>query len=422
MCVLGLLYTFSTIDRQIPNLLLGYIRKDLQISDTMVSLLAGFAFALFYATSAIPISRLADQWSRKGVIFIGVVLWSGMTVFCGFSTSFWQFFIARLGVGLGEASLTPSAFAMASELFPPHRQARATSVFAIGPSIGGGLSLVLGGTLIGWAEKSGPLSIPGLGEMKIWQIVLIVIGLLTLLTTIPLAAIYDPVRQQRIAKRNGADLKPSVGKILRIVWSGRGGYAPLFLGTPLMSLAAYGVSAWTPTYFIRVHGWNAHDTGVIFGGVLAVVGVTSADRIRAAGRLDAAFKVMTALTLLAAPMPLVLAFSPSATLALIAIGMMNFLIAPIVVMAPVSLQAITQDGMRAQVTALYLLIINLVGLGLGPTIVALVTDFVFKNPAAVGWSMALVGSCAYFLSGSILFMGRRTYRSEVEGHAVALQD
>jgi MFS family permease len=421
MAVLGLLYAFSMIDRQIPNLLLVYIRRDLNISDTMVSLLAGFAFALFYATSALPISRIADQWSRKSVIFIGVVLWSLMTCLCGLSSSFVQFFIARMGVGLGEASLTPSAFAMASELFPPHKQARATSVFSIGPAIGGGLSLIMGGVLIGLAERAGPIVLPIVGSLKVWQIVLIAIGLLTLLTTVPLSAIHDPVRYTRSRPGIANPANPSISAVLLALWHGRGGFVPLFFGVPLLSMAAYGIAAWTPTYFIRVYGWNAHDTGIIFGAVQIVAGIASAlvaawisDRTRAAGRLDAPFLVLLVLLVAVIPLPLALAAFPDPRVGLAMVALMNLAISPVACLAPVALQAITRDGMRAQVTALFLLITNIVGIGLGPTVVAATTDFVFRNPNAVGWSMGVVGSAAYALSASILYLGRRFYRTEVE--------
>jgi MFS family permease len=137
-------YTSSFIDRQILTLLVQPIRADLTISDTQFSLLAGIAFSLFYTVMGVPLARLADRGSRRWIIFWGIVVWSVMTVACGLANSFWALFAARIGVGIGEAALSPAAYSMISDYFPPRQRARALAVYSMAPYIGAGLALMIG--------------------------------------------------------------------------------------------------------------------------------------------------------------------------------------------------------------------------------------------------------------------------------------
>jgi len=141
-------YIFSFIDRQIISLLVEPIKRDLQVSDTQIGLLQGFAFAIFYTFFGIPIGRLADRINRKKIIAVGVVIWSLMAALCGLARNFTQLFLARIGVGVGEAALSPAAYSMITDAFPRQKLGRAFSFYNMGIPIGSGIALLVGGLVV----------------------------------------------------------------------------------------------------------------------------------------------------------------------------------------------------------------------------------------------------------------------------------
>src|SRR5690606_32818096 len=171
-----LAYVLSFVDRQILTLLVGPIRHDLQISDTQMSLLMGLSFALFYTICGIPLGRLADTKSRRGIIAAGVAVWSLMTALCGTAKTFWHFLTFRIGVGVGEAALSPSAYSVLAGSFPPRLRATAISVYSMGIYLGSGLALMIGGTVAAWAQTKGAVDLPLLGETRPWQLIFLVLG------------------------------------------------------------------------------------------------------------------------------------------------------------------------------------------------------------------------------------------------------
>ena len=201
VAVLSLTYMFSLMDRQILFLLIEPIKQDLNITDTQVGLLTGVAFAVVYTVMGIPFGRLADLWVRKYVIIMGVSIWSVLTIVSGFSKTFTHLFFARMGVGLGEAGLTAPAYATIADLFPPKKLAFAMSIFVLGGSIGSALSMLLGGMAIGFVESLGSVSLPWLGELQPWRLVLIIVGLASLLVVIPLALMVEPKRHGKVARK-----------------------------------------------------------------------------------------------------------------------------------------------------------------------------------------------------------------------------
>ena len=170
--VLGILmmaYVFSFIDRQILSLMVGPIKADLDIGDFQFSLLTGWAFALFYAFMGIPLGRMADHRSRRAIIAVGVAVWSLMTCLSGMAKSFNGLFMARVGVGVGEAALSPPAYSLLSDYYPPHRLARANSIYTMGVTIGSGLAYIIGGFVSQWIAGMGEISLPLVGEVRAWQ-------------------------------------------------------------------------------------------------------------------------------------------------------------------------------------------------------------------------------------------------------------
>ena len=189
-------YAVAFIDRQILTLLVEPIQRDLEITDTQFSLLSGLAFTLFYTLMGIPLGWLADRGSRRKLILVSVLFWSAMTAACGMAKSFGMLFLARIGVGVGEAGLSPAAFSMIADSFPPEKRSRALSLYAMGAVAGVGLALIIGGAVIGWASTAPPVVLPILGELRTWQLAFLLVSLPGPVLAIAVWALREPKRQE----------------------------------------------------------------------------------------------------------------------------------------------------------------------------------------------------------------------------------
>lgn len=192
--VLALANCISFIDRLIISLLVQPIKADLQISDTAFSLLAGAAFAIFYCGMGLVIARWADRYSRKWIVTTGITLWCSMTALAGLARSYAQLFLFRIGVGVGEATLSPSAYSMLAGYFPPQRLSLAIGVFSAGVTAGTGLAFLLGGAVISWVYAQGEVMLPLLGEMGGWRLVMVSVGMLGLPIALLMLLVREPVR------------------------------------------------------------------------------------------------------------------------------------------------------------------------------------------------------------------------------------
>jgi MFS family permease len=194
LLVLLLAYILSFIDRNAMAVLVGPIRADFDISDFQYSLLHGFAFSMFYIFLGLPIARLADRGSRKSIITIGVFFWSLMTCLCGVAQSFKMLFIARMGVGVGEAALSPPAYSLLSDYFSSEALPRAMAIYTLGITLGGGLAYIVGGGVYEYFLLHGSPVLPLLGELRPWQLTFIVVGLPGFLLVALLSLIHVKVR------------------------------------------------------------------------------------------------------------------------------------------------------------------------------------------------------------------------------------
>ena len=175
--ILTIAYVVSFLDRQLLSLVVQDVKADLDLSDTQVSLLLGFAFALFYTTMGIPIGRLADKKSRRAIIGVGITFWCLMTAACGLAKNYTQLFLARVGVGVGEATLSPSSLSMISDYFPKEKRGKAIGFFNMGVSVGSGIALIVGGQIVAYVANSPPLVLPFFGEIFAWQALFLYVGL-----------------------------------------------------------------------------------------------------------------------------------------------------------------------------------------------------------------------------------------------------
>ena len=201
---------------------------------------------------------------------MGVVVWSLLTMGCGLARNFGQLFLARMGVGVGESALTPSAYAMVADAFPPQQLGRAMSVFALGGVVGGAASLFVGGSVAGFAQELGPVTLPIVGTIRPWQMVFVAVGMLSLALVVPLAMMSEPARQKRTQGESRIPRQLSFASVVHFMWDHRNFYGPYVAGVCLAALCLYGFTAWLPTYFIRVHGWDTAETGMRLGAISLV--------------------------------------------------------------------------------------------------------------------------------------------------------
>ena len=419
--ILTLAYTFSYIDRQILNLLVDPIRTDLGISDTQISLLQGLAFALFYTFMGLPIARLADRSSRRVIIGTGVAVWSLMTALCGLARSFGGLFFARVGVGVGEAALNPAAYSMITDYFPKDQVTRAIAVYTSGSFLGAGLAYIIGGYVIELVANMEAIVLPVVGELRAWQVAFIAVGLPGLLVSAVIFTLREPKRRGLLASASGVNRGIPIPEVLRFLRSQWRTYALHFSGISAIVLLAYAMLAWTPTFFIRVHGWTAGQAGMVYGTVVLVFGTGGvvsagwlADMLRRRGHSDANLRLVALSSLILVPLGIVGFLMPGPWLALLFIAPSCFLWAIPMGIGPAALQPITPNQMRAQVSSLYLLTITLVGLGIGPLAVALLTDYAFGDPKAVRYSLCIVAAIGAPLAAYLLYLGMPFYRASLE--------
>ncbi|ACG78850.1 permease of the major facilitator superfamily [Phenylobacterium zucineum HLK1] len=421
VAMLTVVYVFSYVDRTILTLLVGPIRADLQISDTQVSLLHGFAFAIFYTLLGLPFGRLVDRRHRIGIISIAIAVWSVMTALCGFAKSFFQLFMARIGVGVGEAALSPAAYSIITDYFPPEKRSRALSTYVLGSYLGMAMAYIIGGGLVAMLAAAPLWDVPVVGPMEGWRIAFMVVGLPGLLLAPLIWAVREPKRRGTL--RKGDETVRSVplrelGAYLVSHWKT---YSAHFLGFGLLCLLINGMALWTPTFLIRIHGWSVGEAGAVYGLMIGVFGGSGvvaggwlSDYLQKRGQRSACF--------ITAAMGSGLAIIPTVLMPIVPdIRAVLFLMAPALFFGAVpfglavsALQQITPNQMRGQVSAMYQFFNNMLGIGCGPLMVALLTDYAFRDELALGYSMSIVGGVSALVATLILVIGIRPYLSSLE--------
>lgn len=452
--ILMVVYIFSFIDRQILALLVGPIRTDLEISDTEMSLLMGFSFALFYTIFGIPLGRLADSKSRRTIIAIGLGVWSLMSAGCGVAKNYAQLLVMRVGVGIGEATLSPSAYSLITDYFRPKRLATAISVYGAGIYIGSGMAFLLGGAVVGFASGQDVYSFAVLGDVRPWQLVFFAIGLPGLLFTVMMYTVREPVRRGLAGSK--VDGSIPLADVFTYVMDNWRTFICHTVGFSMLSFIGYGSASWVPSFYIRNHGWDPARTGMLYGIVVMIFGTAGiifggqlADRLAEKGYKDA--KMRTGLIAAVCHIPIGIAFVivPNPWVAYILMMPASFLLAMPFGVAPAAIQEMMPNQMRGQASAIYLFVVNLIGLGAGPTGVALCTEYLFNPKTSIGpaairaitpfmkiagrteddnmvWAALLVTSLlAGIIGATLLYLGLSSFRKSIthrdDWHAAAAQ-
>lgn len=410
--VLALANCVSFIDRLILSLLVTPLKAELGLSDTSVSLLQGMAFALFYCFVGLGLARLADRASRKWIITAGVTLWCVMTSLSGTARAYWELFVYRVGVGVGEGTLSPSAYSLIAGYFPKERLALAVGVFSAGTTAGMGIAYLAGGAVIQWASSQGPVHVPLLGELSGWRLVFALVGALGLPVAILMLFVREPARAPGF-------VPASVKEVLAHFRAHASRYGYVFAGYGATSITIYSVISWTPTFYARHYGESIASAAVALGVIALVGGLCGAflggaisDRLEQRGDAHAKLRVLfgccLGLLLPAIVAPMMPTMFSSAAVLFWTFFFGSAATGP----AGAYVQSITPDRMRAQIGASYQLALTLAGATLGPLLTALFTDFVFRDENLLGYSLssvAVIGNViAVVLTGYALRSASKT--------------
>ena len=412
VALLGLASIVSQFDRTVINLTVDPIKAAFTLNDTQFALLQSLAFGIFYTLACIPLGWLADRFQRRIVMAISIGFFSLFAMASGLARSYAQLFLTRVGVGVGEATVTPAGMSIMSDYFPPEQLGRAVGAFFISAPVGQAVGLIAGGLLLQALTGSALLSSGLLAGFEPWQAAFIIIGAPGLLLVPLFLMIREPERR---GPGGAAPLK--LVEVFAILRERARALVPMFAGFCMVTLVSYTFFVWTPAVFQRTYGWNAAQAGLGFGLIILTFGTGGAffggwltDLLARRGHLDAPLKVaafgFVGCGVFGGLAPLM----PSPELALAMLGPALFLSNTPYACAGTSIQLITPNRARAQITALYITLITLVGLGVGPTVVGFMTDFVFENPADVRYSMAIVVAAPAPIMFTLLALAWRPYR------------
>ncbi len=415
--VLVIAFIFSIADRIIISLLVDPIKRDLNLTDTDMGLMMGLAFAIFYALMGLPIGRWADKYSRRTIIGVGIFLWSFMTALCGLARNFSELFLARVGVGVGEATLSPAAYSMIADYFPRDKLGRALGVYQSGAFFGVGLALIFGGLAIRFAATADDITLPLVGVIAAWQLAFIVVGLPGVFVAALMFLVKEPVRQGISAAQ---DKEISLGEAVRFAWERRRVFLAHYTGFALLALPMTTLATWVPAYFMRVVGLTPPETGLKLGLIVLIfspVGVIGggwlADILFKRGYADASLRVAVAAAVFMVPLSMLATTISDPTLALAIACPFAFGASISMGLAPTALQLVTPNRLRAQISAAWMLFLNIITAGLGPTAVGWINDAVFGDPLAVGQSIAIVNTASVALGGVILWLTWKPFQQAV---------
>jgi len=404
LVLITIAYVFSFVDRQVMTILIEPIKHEFGASDTQMGFLSGLAFALFYATLGLPVARLADRWSRTKVLSLALTTWSGMTALCATATGFWHLALLRFGVGIGEAGGTPPAQSLLADYFPPERRAFAQGVFATGPNFGVLIGLFGGAILAqayGWRSVFVIFGLPG-----------IAVALLLYLT------VREPARVATSTETDDSSLWRAVVGMARLP-----SFMFIALGVGFSGIAGYGLGAWLPSFLVRVHQVSLVEAG-FYLGMIGVVGgslgtILSGILVDRLSQRDPRWQLRVPALGLAAGLPFLLLFllwpeSDVITLGerqipfalpfmLVSSVFGSFWIAP----AYAAVQNLVPQHWRTQAAALLLFVFNLLGLGLGPLVVGMLSDSL-SHLGEESIRYAMVASLATMVIGVQLFWSGST--------------
>jgi len=405
LLLLVVVYTFNFIDRQIVGILAVPIKADLGLSDAQLGLMGGLAFALFYTGLGIPVAMLADRFSRTWIMTVALVIWSAMTAVCGLANNFWQLFLARLGVGVGEAGGVAPAYSLISDYFPPQQRARALSIYSFGIPIGSALGIVFGGLIaskVDWRYAFFAVGLAGIAVAPIFR----------LIVREPPRGRFDTVYADRAP--------PGLGDLLRTLAS-KPSFWLVSLGAASSSMMGYGLFFWLPSFFVRSYGLSLLDASLFFGAIVFLGGLAGiwaggwlGDRLGQAQR-SRYLTVPAVAFCITIPFYVVALFSPNLTLTFFVLLVPTAM--GLVWLGPVlaTIQHLVRPDMRATASAVFLFINNLIGIGLGTWALGALSDALVQRFAedSLRYSI-LAGGLFYLVAALLLWIASRWLENDWE--------
>ena len=418
------LYTLSFVDRLIVGLLVEPIKADLGLSDTQISLVHGFSFAVFYTLCGLIMGRLADLMNRRNLIMFGVFTWSIMTVLCGAATRFWHLLLLRVGVGVGEAALAPAAYSIITDYFPSEKRSTALSIFSAGAYLGSAAAFTGGAiiykTLDSWLMERGGLVLPIIGDTQAWHLVFVAVGAPGILLGLLVWTVREPGREHTRAKTNEGEL-PSMSVVMTYFkrnWRTILGHN---MGIALITAAAYSRDLWNTPFFDRTYGWKLYESGAWYGILVLVAGVGGVlvggrigDALRNRYRESANILVMLFASIGWLPFGILYPLMPSAIWSMVFLFPAIFMTAVPYGCAAAAVQEMMPSRMRGVASALMLSANGIIGLGIGPTLVALVTDFVFGDEAALRYSLVIVCGSIQLIAVLFIFSALKPFKKTIQ--------
>ena len=403
----------SYIDRSILSLLAEPIKHALHLSDTQIGLLQGAAFSIFFLLMTFPAGMFADRGNRMRLIGAGIVCWSFMTAVCGLCVNFTQFFLARMGVASGEATLTPAAPSIISDNFPPERRTLPLSLYQMGAGMGVGVSLIAGGFVAALVRGHETITIPTVGTFEPWQIIFFVIGLPGLFLSLMLFLGREP------ARRDQEGAHGTLHELAQVFKSRRAYIIPHLSAYCLYQTYGYAYFGWLPVFFMRVHGWSVPEVGlqygvvhVVFGIAGAVTGGWLARLLWHRGRRDANL-LTCAMCLSAMVVPAVFGtIVPNVIVSVLLLGLTAGLLQALGGTNSAVIQEIAPNRLRGRVVAIYYVVTGLTSMTFGPLLIGVMNDHVFSSARSIGKSMSLTALVTLPLASALLFLAVRRRAQE----------
>ena len=423
--VFALFFALSFTDRQIIGVLVEPMRAALMLTDVQIGLIGGLSFALFFVSFGLPIGRLSDRYNRKRMIVAGIIIWSTSTVLCSFATGFWELLVLRMGVGLGEATLAPCAYSILADIFPRNRLGMALSICTMAGSLGMGLAYSGGATLLHFATAAanvhGVVSLPLVGDLAPWRIVFLGVGLPGIVFSVLLFTIQEPLRPAADARAPAIPLS----EVIAYVRSNWRTFVLHNVGMGFISITGYTASFWDIAFFARTYRWPPAESGRLYGLMAmggsivgALAGGWVSDWLTKRRGRDAKLLVLAVTAAVCIPIRLMYPLMPSRELAIGLAFVALMLVAVPYGVAAAALQIMVPSRMRGQLTAVYFFVQSLIGLGVGPTMVGVLTDHLFHNPQMLRYSLIIVGGTAQILAASLFLLASRVYQTTIMNAAV----
>ncbi len=402
-----LLYALALVDRQVLSLLVDPIRADLGVSDFQIGLLQGLSFALLFSLCGLPFGYAVDRYSRRLVILFGVLIWALATTTSAFAENYASLFIARMLVGVGEAALAPAAYSILSDMFPRERLTFAMSIYALGSILGGAGALALTGFVAQLAVNG----LPGfLGQFEAWQAVFFIVGVPGIGLAF-LALTFPEPRRRHINKSQAAwgDLFSFIHAHKRFFICHLGGF------TCIMTIA-YGILGWQAVFLMRTFGWSMAQTGALLAVTYLATGTLCflfsgrmVDYLWQRGYRDAHLRFYVVASLFSAVLGS-LSFQMHDPLWYFVLMGFASISTKLAAIAPAALQVVTPNELRGRVSAIYLMVTGIIGMTLGPALVAGITDFLFADDSKIHMSLTITYALLAPLAAIFFWFGMRPMR------------